>query len=213
LWEVELNEIVKLTLQDTVPFKKAWEIGGYYSRYFLSGVRTSEDMPKNISNFTIQLSRSINDQYKIWGDLSISKGFLFRKKKDETVIENISANSTSGGDILSWSVSVSRHFIPNTSGISPYIAAGISNTRAMLMFAPTGGSDFHGGMKFYSYGSLMLTSGIEIKVVERLRVNTRLSYHLSLNSFNTINSLNLSLGLNFKLQRKPTSFIQYLRLK
>lgn len=206
LYQYEFEDIVNKVKPKQTEFIKNYELGIGSSFYFPFGVRTAEDMPTYISNIDVIYGIRFYENYKIWGDISFGKGLISKKNQRGTLdVTDVDDGDAMGGMVTTRSFNISRMFNPK-SVLNPYVALGISHATYNIMYE---GST---GMIRYSASGLALTTGFDFYTPINVMLGARATYNVSLNSYNTINSLGLSFNLSywFKLTKRP--YYEYLQL-
>jgi len=206
LYQYQFSDIVDKAGPKQTAFVKNYELGIGASFYFPFGVRTTEDMPTYINNLDVVYGIRFYENYKIWGDISFGKGLISKKNQRGTLnVSDVDDGDAIGGMVTTRSFNISRMFNAK-SALNPYIALGITHATYNIMYQ---GST---GMIRYSSGGLGVTTGFDFYTPLNVMLGARASYNVSLNSYNTINSLSVSFNLSywFKLTKRP--YYNYLRL-
>lgn len=212
LWETELEEIKKIQPKENLDVPGPLEIGLGISELFPSGIRNKYDIPEHITTYNIQISRSINSKYKFWGNVSL--GMNMPSKNNMGSMETSFSDGVyniMGYTAFSWSVNLSR-FLSTYKDLRPFVSAGITKTNLMVLYVKSGGSSMKPNFQMYNYGSLSLATGFEFNCSEKIVMDFKTSYNFSLNTGATVNNLNLSLGLYYKLIHKTKAYCEYLKV-
>ncbi len=215
LWQFDLDQLKKISIAELEPNNRAWEVGVGYSRHYPGPIKTDDEFPRVISAVEFQIAKNLNEKYKIWSSLAFNQIMFLNKKKGDMDPMDIDINKEiSESMMFTRSLSLTRFFyVTQSNGFKPYMSLGFSHTHLSLIYAEIKGSNPDMEMKQYSCGSLMFSPGLEINLSDQLRLNVRTSYHISLNSYNTMNNFNMTFALSYLIQRKGEPYYEYFRLK
>jgi hypothetical protein len=212
LWEIDVDEIKGMTIKEYRRKKTGIELGLGFTKIFPTGIHNSDDIPKQMSVFQIQINKQLGENYKIMGNIGMS--LKMPSKNNMNMETSFSGDDYEliGSSIFAWSVDIAK-FIKPKEALHPFVAVGITKSNLMLMYGRKNGSSMSVKPEMYAYGSLSLTAGAELRFNERINLDVKASYHFSLNTGTRIDNFNVSAGLNINLHKKIKYYYNYLRLK